>query len=170
MTQEQIKTIIEGELLGGKYDPNLNAFKLLKKARELFPQYANDLTSDYDGNCVYVRYRGWGLIGARLRKEKGEYKGHYFGYEWKIKGVEVFDWLTDYKLTDYLQRFDYINNAIRESEKIKADKEQEKITNFKKIRALFPNLGGWEFKQVLNGVLSVAYDQIEKENKTNENN
>lgn len=170
MTQEQLKAMIESELLGAKYDPNLNAFALLKKARELFPQYAKDLTDNYEGNCVYVRYRGYGLIGARLHKVKGVYKGHYFGYDWKIKSIEVFDWLTDYKLTDYKQRFDYINNIIKTSEKIKAEKEQEKIANFKKVRALFPALDWWHFEELLKGVISVSYDQIKKENGTDENN
>lgn len=163
MTQEQLKNIIESALIGKEYDPDYDAFEIAKIIKELCPQQASQIASYYKTNYCYVTYRGFRFIGWKEHKEKGAYLGHWRGYEWKVKSVEVFNWLESDNITDYRERFNKIDQTIETSDKIKQEKELEKIENFKKVRALFPNLDYYEFEQVLNGVISVSYEQIAKE-------
>lgn len=137
MNKNELQTLLENELLGGEFDIYKNTSKIMRKIRELFPQFASVIWNDYNAkeNTCYVSYRGRWLIGWRETKQRGEYLGSWRGYEWTVKSVSLFDWF----INDLQERFNAIDNAIEQSEKAKQEKNLKNIENFKKIRALFPN-------------------------------
>ena len=162
MNKTELKNLLNDTLLGEQYDPSHNACVIARIIREKYPQFAPNIWTDYNAkeNTCFIKYRAHRLIGWKMTKTRGEYK---WGYNWTIKSITLFDWFNFNE--DLQERFIDINKTIENNEKAKQERANKNVLNFKKIRALFPALSWYEFECVLDGVKSVSYEQIKKEQK-----
>lgn len=162
MNKQELKNLLESALVGTDFDPHANAHEIAKRVKELYPQYAGDIWTSENAkeNTCYVTYKRHWLIGWKETKQQGDYRGAGH-YHWIIKSITLFDWFED----DLQERFDEIEKSIALCEETKQKVQAERVENFKRIRALFPGLVWWEFSQLLEGVKSIAYEEIKKESE-----
>lgn len=164
MKRDELIKIVNDTLVGKEYCISNNASDVRKELQKAYPNIP--LQSDWISkeNIGYVMYKRHYLVGFKVFKKRGEYR-RYFGYQWLISKVEVFNWFET--IEERIKKIDEEIQVALEKE----DKEHNiKVENFKKVRAVFPNLEWWDFQKLLKGVIEVAYDEIEKENNDEKSN
>lgn len=158
MTREEVKKLIEETLLGKNYNLFSNVYDVKWELNKLYPNL--ELSVDYNArdHIGYVQYKKYSLIGFYLRKKKGDY--HFGCYDWTISKVDLFNWFENLE-----DRIAEIDKQVVEAENKKQQERQVKVDNFKKVRALFPDLDWLGFEKTLKGIIDVCYDEIKKEGK-----
>lgn len=157
MTREEIIKLVNDTLVGKRYSIIDNASDVREELQKTYPNTCLGIDYTAKENIGYVMYKRHRLIGFKVSKKRGEYR-RYFGYEWLVSKVEVFNWFETIE-----DRMKEIDEAIKAVQKREEQEHNIKVENFKKVRAVFPNLDWWDFKKVLNGISEVSYDEIEKE-------
>lgn len=159
MNRQEVELLVSKTLIGEEYDVSHNESVIAKELNKLYPQLSFSYQANSKEQIGYVTYKNHWLIGFSLTKKRGEYR-RYLGYVWHIAKVKVFDWFENLE-----DRFAEIENKIKQDEENKVKEQAIKVENFKKIRALFPNLSWYNFEKMLEGVQSVCYEEIKKEAK-----
>lgn len=96
MRANEIKEVLDNELVGKEYSGYSFGSSVYSVIRKLLPNLSNDyyrgLSYKTSGQTVSITYKDTTIIRVECKKLKGKYHYSYFGsyYDWTFKGFSVF--------------------------------------------------------------------------------